>query len=437
MFAIDITDPVTMGAASVLWDIVPSEHADATVVSDLGNVLQPGVIGSVKDFGAPNGNGRWVYMVGNGYDSVSQQATLFVFDAVSGSLIKSIQTGVGSVGTPNGLGGITPVYDGSRNIIVVYGGDKQGNLWKFDFSSGYINDPDGAGPNKGWEIYNKVAGLPAPLFVATDAVPAPQPITVAPRITPHGISGVHVGFGTGKLFEPGDQISLQVQSVYVLWDKGQIPTIPKASLRSIALEDAPWDNDGNILTPNVADGTFRRLNAADLAAYDWTVEGFYIPLKLATGPAEGERILSPGILDAGVLSFTSFQQQTGGTDLCTPGGTSHVYRFNLIGGLGEAGFLGVTGPVVGKRVQPGLVSAAPPIYQPVTPVGPMVDSMDAAATKAMMQTPKYKQLGGRAVNQTASGTCAHVGLKVDGTLARIPTACAGLIPLRAWGSGVR
>ncbi len=42
-----------------------------TVVSDLGNVLQPGIIGSVKDMSAPNGNGRWVYMVGNGYDSVS------------------------------------------------------------------------------------------------------------------------------------------------------------------------------------------------------------------------------------------------------------------------------------------------------------------------------------------------------------------------------
>jgi type IV pilus assembly protein PilY1 len=435
MFAIDITDPTSMGAGSVLWDIVPSEHADATVVSDLGNVLQPGIIGSVKDLAAPNGNGRWVYMVGNGLESVSHQATLFVFDAVNGSLIKSIQTGVGAAAPAsarNGLGGITPVFDANRNIVAVYGGDKLGNMWKFDFSSGYINDPDGAGSLIGWEIFNKVGGVPKPLFTATDALSNPQPITAAPRITPHGISGVHVGFGTGKLYEPGDQISLQVQAVYVLWDKGQIPTIPKTSLQSIALEDAPWDNDANILTPDAADGTFRRLRAADLAAYDWTVEGFYIPLKLVTGPAEGERILSAGILDAGVLTFTSFQQQNAGTDLCTPGGTSHIYRFNLIGGLGEAGFLGVSGPVVGRRVQPGLVSAAPPIYEPVTPVGPMVESMTAADAKTMMQTPKYKQSGPRAIQQGATGTCAHIGLKVDGTVARIPTACAGLMPLRTW-----
>jgi Tfp pilus tip-associated adhesin PilY1 len=279
--------------------------------------------------------------------------------------------------------------------------------------------------------------MPAPLFTATDPFGAPQPITAPPRITPHGISGLHIGFGTGKLFEAGDQISTQVQSLYVVWDKGQIPTIPKASLKTIKLEDAPWDHDSNPVTPNVADGTFRRLNAADLAAYDWTKEGFYVDLKLTPGPAEGERILSAGFLDAGVLSFTSFQQQNAGTDLCTPGGTSHVYRFNLIGGLGEAGFLGQTGPIVGRRVQPGLVSAAPPIYDPVPPPGSTVDTMTAADATTMMKNPKYLQKGGRAVNQSAGGTCAHIGLKVDGTVARIPTTCAGLMPLRSWGSGVR
>lgn len=436
IFAIDVTSPQSgFTTGNVLWDIVPSEHAAADVISDLGNVLQPGIVGSVKDLSAPNGAGRWVYMVGNGYDSVSKQATLFVFDAFNGSLIKAIKTGVGAaapVAAQNGLGGVTPVFDGNRNIIAVYGGDKLGNMWKFDFSSGYINDPDGAGPKIGWEIFNKVASLPAPLFTATDSSSNPQPITGGPRITPHGISGLHVGFGTGKLFEPGDQISTQEQAVYVVWDKGQIPTIPKASLKSIALQDAPWDHDNNPMTLPVANGEFRQLKAADLAAYDWTKEGFYIPLKLEFGPNEGERILAAGIFDAGVLTFTSFQQQNAGTDLCTPGGTSHVYRFNLIGGLGQAGFLGVTGPVVGRRVQPGLVSAAPPIYEPVAPTGLMVESMTAADAKAMLSNPKYSQKGNRAVQNTPQGTCAHIGLKVDGTMARIPTACAGIMPLRTW-----
>ncbi len=40
------------------------------------------------------------------------------------------------------------------------------------------------------------------------------------------------------MFEPGDRISTQEQSLYVLWDKGQIPTIPKPSLQRIRLQDA-------------------------------------------------------------------------------------------------------------------------------------------------------------------------------------------------------
>ena len=301
-------------------------------------------------------------MVGNGYDSVSHQATLFVFDAFNGSLIKAIQTGVGAAAPASAR----TVSAGSRRCTTAPATSSRSTAvtsratcGSSTSARGYINDPDGAGPKKGWEIFNKVAGLPAPLFTATDASNNPQPISAAPRITPHGISGVHVGFGTGKLFEPGDQISTQVQSVYVLWDKGQVPTIPKTSLNRSRCRTLRGITTATSMTPTVATGEFRQLKAADLAAYDWTKEGFYIPLKLELGPAEGERILSAGILDAGVLSFTSFQQQNAGTDLCTPGGTSHVYRFNLIGGLGEAGFLGVTGPVVGRRVQPGLVSAAP------------------------------------------------------------------------------
>ena len=436
IFAIDVTDPVNtgtgvtnMGASNVKWDIVPSEHASAAVQNDLGNVLQPGIVGSIRDNSAANGVGRWVYIVGNGYESVSHQATLFVFDAFDGSLVKAIPTGVGSP-TPasahNGLGGITPVYDGNRNIIAVYGGDKLGNLWKFDFTSPY-KDESGTFPDRGWKIFNRVGaspGTPVPLFTAHDGIPpavgAPQPITAAPRITPHGLSGIHVGFGTGKLFEPGDQISVQQQAVYVVWDKGQLPTIPKASMQGIRMQDVTFAGE-----------IFRQLNSTDLAAYDWTNEGFYVHLN-AGGTPDGERILSAGILDAGALTFTSFAQQSAGTDLCTPGGTSHVYRFNLIGGLGEAGFLGVTGPVVAKRIQPGLVSAAPPVYDPIDATPGFIDSMSAADVKTMLANPKYRQSGGRAERQGATGTCAHVGLKVDGTVARIPTACAHLVPLRTW-----
>ncbi len=338
IFAIDVTDPVDtgtgatkMGAGSLKWDIVPSDASnDPVVQSDLGNVLQPGVIGSIKDLALPS-TGRWVYIVGNGYESVSQEATLFVFDAFNGSMLKALRTGVGPVSNPygptgpNGLGGITPVYDGNRNIIAIYGGDKLGNLWKFDFSSGYLKDPDTTVPLKGAEIFNRVAGSPAPLFTAHDGIPpavgAPQPITAAPRITPHGLSGLHVGFGTGKLFESGDQISPQQQTVYVVWDKGQVPSIPKAALQKIGLVDVTF---GSRKVPSV--GRYRarsvRLDAGRVlrsAKCRWRQ-------RTASASCRLEYWMP------GVLTFTSFAQQSAGTDLCTPGGTSHVYRFNLLEG---------------------------------------------------------------------------------------------------------
>jgi hypothetical protein len=58
--------------------------------------------------------------------------------------------------------------------------------------------------------------------------------------------------------------------------------------------------------------------------------------------------------------------------------------------------------------------------------------MNAGDVKTMMQNPKYTITAGRAVQSGATGTCAHVGLRVDGTVARIPTVCAGLLPIRSW-----
>ena len=94
-----------------------------------------------------------------------------------------------------------------------------------------------------------------------------------------------------------------------------------------------------------------------------------------------------------------------------------LVSFNLIGGLGQAGYLGLGDPsllgaVAGRRIQPGLVSSAPPIYEPAPVVGPTKESMTAAEATAMMKNPAYKQSGGRATGTGAQGTCAHVGLKV-------------------------
>ena len=434
VFAIDITSPQSgFNALNVLWDIDPSDNANTTIRDELGSVLHAGYIGSVKDSSVPNGKGRWAYIVGNGYESINGRATLMIFDAINGTLIKAITTPAAFNASPNGLGAITPVFDGARNVTAVFAGDKLGNLWKFDLSSSTVNDPDGPGPLKGWEVFNKVAGGAVPLFQATDEIsyPAPgnpQPITAEPRVTTHPIKGLYVAFGTGKMFEPTDPSILQTQGIYVLWDQNNILPLAKSQLQRIRLQEFPFDHDSNAGTP---DELFRRFNAGDLALYDWNDKGFYIPLiNSSTGTQEGERVIAAPVMDGGVMAFTSFAPTSAG-DLCIPGGASYLYRLNLADTLASSGFINV--PLsMGRRVQPGLVNTAPPIYLPQTPTVGTVDSMNAADVKNMLNNPKYKLSGTRAATQGATGSCAHVGLRVDGERVHIPTQCAGTMPLRVW-----
>ena len=87
---------------------------------------------------------------------------------------------------------------------------------------------------------------------------------------------------------------------------------------------------------------------------------------------------------------------------------------------------------IGRRVNPGTVGGLVPVYQPVDPGLTVVNSMTASDVTTMLSNPKYRMSGNQPVQQGATGTCVHVGLQVNGSVARIPTNCAGLMPLRAW-----
>lgn len=422
LFALDITAPDEVsatGGITFLWDKLP---ADFGAGNELGNIFQPGVIGSVRDTTASNGEGRWVYIVGNGFESASNEAYLMIIDARTGLLVKKIGP-LGNIAQPNGLGAVTPLYDGGRNIVAVYAGDRQGNLWKFNLSSDQTAN---------WCTASGTCATPVALFQATDGASVPQPISTAPRITPHPQGGLYVTFGTGKLFEVGDPTDMQVQAFYAIRDVGgqtaASTPIPKATLQQIRLEQ--FDIDGNAATP---DDVYRRLKAVDVAAFNLAPQnGFYIPLRGDLMPADGERVIASPILDSGSLAVTTFSPTSLG-DRCVPGGVSFLYRFDLSGQFTQNQFGGQLPDVIGRRVSPGSVGGLPPLYDAVDPSGlPPIDAMNDAQVKAMLNNPKYKMSGNKAVQQTPGGVCAHVGLRVDGTIARIPTVCAGLMPMRSW-----
>jgi type IV pilus assembly protein PilY1 len=146
------------------------------------------VIGRVK---SNSGTTRWVWVAGNGYESTSQRAALLVVDLATGSLtaipVGPVWNGVDQAAR-NGMGGVTVAYDPQRNLSAVYGGDRQGNLWRFDFSDGVPSAAKGFG------------GANAPLFTAVDGT-VRRPITAAPRLALHPRGGRYIVFGTGKLYD--------------------------------------------------------------------------------------------------------------------------------------------------------------------------------------------------------------------------------------------
>jgi uncharacterized glyoxalase superfamily protein PhnB len=51
----------------------------------------------------------------------------------------------------------------------------------------------------------------------------------------------------------------------------------------------------------------------------------------------------------------------------------------------------------------------------------------------MLASPPYRVAGdGGPVRQAATGACMHAGLRIDGSVVRVDTNCAGLMPLRSW-----
>ena len=224
VFALNVSDPLGLNNKAVLWEINPDPAFPVmpgnatTSFAELGHVLSPVQSGITA-------SGDWVSVFGNGYDSKSGKASLFIVESGSGRLIREIQTDA-VVG--NGLGGVRLVLNSKQQVIGAYAGDLKGRLWKFDLSS--IT-------SAGWALGNGGA----PLFSATSGGLA-LPITAQPGIIERTDQPVYmpsylVSFGTGKLFEAGDpSATTPTQAAYGLWDRKAFGSIGADSIIESQLE---------------------------------------------------------------------------------------------------------------------------------------------------------------------------------------------------------
>ena len=304
VYALDVTKPADFSEAGA-GGMVRWEFQDP----DLGFV-----------FGQPllvkTNNGRWSVVVSGGYNAgnASGHAVLFVLDAETGALIKKIDTAAGTAASPNGLSAPAAIDNNGDGIVdVVYAGDLNGNLWKFDLKSATASD---------WGLGNAALAL----FIT----PGAQPITVRPDVSRFPGGGYLVGFGTGRYLASGDQGDASVQSVYAIVDKGTGATVTLADLQlQSILETATRGGVLYRLSTHAVgapvDDTITGDALISRPAYLKDKKGWYVNL-----PTTGERVIEDAQFRGGRLILVSMIPDT--TSACASGGKSWLLEFDALTG---------------------------------------------------------------------------------------------------------
>lgn len=311
VFALDVTNPDAFDASKVIW-----EFTDAT---DLGNVMGRAFVARLND-------GNWYAVFGNGYNSPGKKAVLFMvpFDKTKPPI--KIDTGVG---TDNGLS--EPALldtNGDYIIDVIYAGDLEGNVWKFDV----CNATGGACSSSGWGVAYKSGTADAPLFQAKDASNTPQPITAPLEIgaAPSGASGYMIYFGTGKYLGNSDIISQAdltateyTQTAYGILDAGKIGGRSDLLGQEFVYDGTHQSNGGDV-----------RVVSTDPISYsgNGAKRGWYIDFLSPNSPAHlGERVVSVPLLRHGRAIFTSIVPSAA---VCDQGGYSWITEVDAFSGAG-------------------------------------------------------------------------------------------------------
>lgn len=316
-YALDITDPAS---PTLLWEFTNA---------GLGYSYSNPRITKLRD-------GTWVVIVASGYNNTDGVGRLFVLNAATGALIRTISTGVGTAASPSGLARISaraPLSATDNTVEQVYGGDVLGNVWRFD-----VNNTVGA------------AGYDAHLLVTLkDDNGNAQPITARPTVA--SINGQPLLLvGTGRFLGINDLTDTQVQSVYGIKDKLDAVTLPDPRAtgsnfveQTLTDTTCPSGTSTSICSP----GQIVRTSTNNTV--DWSVKnGWYVDFVVA-----GERAATDATLALGTLAFTTVVPQSTTTSSlsCTAdspaSAKSYLYYMNYLTGGAVEGTNGVVGEFIG------------------------------------------------------------------------------------------
>ncbi len=327
-YALDVTSPAAGSDADVankvLWEFPSPANATHTAVAkNVGYSFGKPIITKTRAAG-------WVVILPAGYENGDEtggdgRGYLFVLNPANGNLIAAIPTDNAVDGMNNserqqyplGLAHIVGYADNAEvdnTVRTVYGGDLQGNVWRFDFRGANVSD---------WKAV-KLATL-----TSDTAGNIRQPITAEPELGL--VSGKLVVYvGTGKYFGDRDipdtsgrfPSAVQRQTMYALWDDLTLAAPNIANLRSGGLVQQTAVRNSTAGTVSITAATDAGGAAIGVnGIFGGGKRGWYLDL-----PDTGERMITQPSLGLGVVTFTS--NIPSGTDPCLPGGSSWLWSID-------------------------------------------------------------------------------------------------------------
>ena len=320
-YLLDITDPTKYATGHedevALWEFKGSDDAD------LGYAYSQPIIAMLN-------NGQFAAIFGNGYNSSTCEAKLFVvpldagldgtwtYTAGNTGEYFKFTTATTPGGACNGLSS-PAVYDidGNGTADRVYAGDLQGNLWAFDLcaaTAGVCSTSPAA-----WGS----AGGTSPLMVAYSGTKR-QPITVKPLVSidPNGNSSddLIIAFGTGQYETSLDIANTDTQTMYGVrdWDTA---TNAFANNNLNPRDTSPDKWRRLTISVDATTGNRKITNPAAIAPGDY---GWLVDL-----PTPGERLVADPNARNNILYFNTIIPDTA---KCSYGGYTWLNSINVADG---------------------------------------------------------------------------------------------------------
>jgi type IV pilus assembly protein PilY1 len=304
-YAIDVTDPSTWTSESAVAGKVLWEFTDSRMGYTVGEAH------AVKT--AKYG---WVVILPSGYNNSDGKGYIFIVNPNTGALLQAIATPSGSPSSPINLAHVRAftniAVDGTADTV--YGGDLQGNVWRFDLTG----SADYAAPTK--------------IAVLTNSAGDHLPVTTPPQV---GVDPTtkkrYVMVGTGQQLSDADIASSSLQAFYAIVDGTadaggffKSDTLPSGYTFEITRDE---------LTPLTDLTTALGTEASPM--------GWYFDLSSSSETGIAERINVEADFVLGVVSFAA---NLPNGNVCSPDGSSRLFAVGV--GTGQSVLVDAAGDLV-------------------------------------------------------------------------------------------